>query len=276
MDVTRRGFVMGCSTAIAGLAGSRFNTIAFGDQLLNQEMLLVIFLRGGIDGLSLVPPIAGADRGHYEAARPNLQILTSGAGAALDLNGQFGLQPAAMPLFDLYQDGKLAIVQAVGMIDVVNKYHFDAHAVRRARHPGRAEHLHRLADPPSDDRLQPAAGDDHPGAGGRRPAASLAAGQPGDGLTSPTPSTSGPWNWRDAQKATLRETGSRRAPDRGLARRDSARSTRAAPPGCTTPAAPPSTRSTSSRPTSPAATLRPTARSIRRARSATTSRCWPR
>ncbi|MEM7351185.1 MAG: transcriptional initiation protein Tat, partial [Acidobacteriota bacterium] len=89
-NVTRRGFLCGCSAAIAGLAGSRLNTVAFGDPALNQEVLVVVFLRGGVDGLNVVPPIDGADRGHYEAARPSLQIPTTGPEAAIDLNGQFG------------------------------------------------------------------------------------------------------------------------------------------------------------------------------------------
>ncbi|MEM7588349.1 MAG: hypothetical protein AAF560_33485, partial [Acidobacteriota bacterium] len=125
-NLTRRGFFCGCSAAIASLAGSRMNTVAFGDPNLNEEILVVIFLRGGADGLNMLPPLDGADRGHYEAARPTLQIPTSGPGAAIDLNGQFGMHPAMAPLQGLYQDGRLAIVQAAGMIDVVNHSHFDA------------------------------------------------------------------------------------------------------------------------------------------------------
>ncbi len=125
-DLTRRGFLCGCSAAIAALSGSRLNTVAYGDPGLNEEILLVVFLRGGADGLSLLPPLDGADRGYYEAARPTLQIPTTGPDAAIDLNGQFGLHPVMAPLHDLYQDGRLAIVQGTGMSDVVNHSHFDA------------------------------------------------------------------------------------------------------------------------------------------------------
>ena len=125
-DLTRRGFLCGCSAAIAALSGSRLNTVAYGDPGLNEEILLVVFLRGGVDGLSLLPPIDGADRGHYEAARPTLQIPTTGPEAAIDLNGQFGLHPAMAPLYGLYQDGRIAIVQGTGMSDVINHSHFDA------------------------------------------------------------------------------------------------------------------------------------------------------
>src|SRR5262245_12923290 len=126
-DHSRRSFLVGCSAAIAGLAGSRFNSLAFGstEGADSDEILVVLFLRGGMDGLNLVPPIGGADRGFYEALRPTLKVPVSGPGAALPLgNTGFGLHPAAAPLHELYQDGKLAIVQAVGMHEN-QRSHFD-------------------------------------------------------------------------------------------------------------------------------------------------------
>lgn len=127
MRFSRRSFLQGCSAAIAAMAGTRFNTLAFGDPLAtNSEILVSIFLRGGMDGLSLVAPISGTDRGLYQAARPNLQIPVTGPNALRALNAQFGIHPAAAPLHEIFQDGKLAIVQNVGMSTVVNKSHFDA------------------------------------------------------------------------------------------------------------------------------------------------------
>ncbi len=136
-DITRRGFLVGCSAAVASMAGSRFNTVAFAQDGDNEEVLIVLFLRGGIDGFNLVPPIDGADRGHYEAARPTLQIPTTGSDAALTFfdNAQFGLHPRAMPLMDLYDDGLLAIVQAAGLSHV-NRSHFDAMAFAELGTPG--------------------------------------------------------------------------------------------------------------------------------------------
>ncbi|MEM6454965.1 MAG: DUF1501 domain-containing protein [Acidobacteriota bacterium] len=128
MAFTRRGFMMGCSTAIASMAGARFGSFAFADPLgsFNDETLVVVFLRGGMDGLNLVPPIGGADRGHYETARADLAVPISGASAALPLGtSPFGLHPSASALHDLYTNGSLAIVQAVGM-DVNNRSHFDS------------------------------------------------------------------------------------------------------------------------------------------------------
>ena len=82
---TRRGFLVGCSTAIASLAGSRFNSFAFAQDgggssgsggPYNDEILVVLFLRGGQDGLNLIVPTGGASnaRQYYELARPNLRV----------------------------------------------------------------------------------------------------------------------------------------------------------------------------------------------------------
>lgn len=122
---TRRGFVMGCSAAIAGMAGARFGRLAFGAPGDNQETLVVVFLRGGMDGLNVVMPIAGADRGHYEAARPDLRVPVSGTGAAINLNGQLGLHPSMASLHDLYQSNHLSVVVAAGLSEA-NRSHFEA------------------------------------------------------------------------------------------------------------------------------------------------------
>ena len=142
---TRRGFITGCSAAVAAYAGSHFNTLAFGAPGDNQDVLVSVFLRGGTDGLNLVLPIAGADRGHYEVARPDIQVPVSGDNAALPLSSGFGLHPAAdtwpggspppATLYDLYQDGRLALVVAAGMHED-NRSHFDSMAFMELGTPG--------------------------------------------------------------------------------------------------------------------------------------------
>lgn len=128
-QTTRRGFLVGCSSAIASLAGARFNSLAFGSPSSTDEVMVVIFLRGGMDGLSLVMPIAGhPDRGYYEAARPDIQVPTSGTSAALALASGFGVHPGAARLRDLYQAGHLAIVHAAGITgpEGATRSHFEA------------------------------------------------------------------------------------------------------------------------------------------------------
>lgn len=124
--VSRRGFMVGCSAAIASMTGGLSFT-AFGSAAdePNQEILVVVFLRGGMDGMNLVMPIAGADRGHYEARRPALAVPNAGDNRALELTDFFGLHPAAAPLRDLYVDKHLAVIHAAGLTSDTRS-HFDA------------------------------------------------------------------------------------------------------------------------------------------------------
>ncbi|MEL1264122.1 DUF1501 domain-containing protein [Pseudoxanthomonas putridarboris] len=132
--LTRREFVKGCSAAavVGAAGGSMLFAEDVGAAANAYDTVVHLFLRGGIDGLNLVVPTSGADRTHYEEARPNLQIAASGAYGALPLtlaNGtdtRFGLHPSATGLRDLWNDGKLAIVHACGMATTVTRSHFDA------------------------------------------------------------------------------------------------------------------------------------------------------
>ena len=138
---TRRGFMMGCSAAIANLAAARFTSLVFADPLsvADHDTLIVLFLRGGMDGLSFVLPTGGADRGFYETARPVLKIPASGTNAALPLGTlgatPLGLHPAAGGLHGLYQDGRVAFVHAAGL-DTSSRSHFDNQAQIELGTPG--------------------------------------------------------------------------------------------------------------------------------------------
>lgn len=128
-SISRRHFLRGCSAAIAALAGSRLTRVAFaapGAQApANTHALIVVFLRGGWDALNVFPVLDGPDRAAYEAARPTLKIAASGPNAALPLNEMLGLHPAMRPLYGLYQDKRLAVVQACGL-NHDTRSHFDA------------------------------------------------------------------------------------------------------------------------------------------------------
>lgn len=207
LDLTRRGFLVGCSAAIAGLAGSRFNSMAFADPGGDHDVLVTIFLRGGMDGLSLVCPIDGADRGHYEAARSGLAIPNSGLGSALTLDAAFGLHPAAEPLLGLWQDSHLAVVQACGMIDVVNKSHFDAMQFVELGTPGSnsspdgwlTRHLASTSGLPPEAILPSLA------VGDLQPVSLLGSLETVNVADVDRFDTdNGPWEWRDAQRTALR------------------------------------------------------------------------
>lgn len=143
-NINRREFLKGCGVAAAAsVAGTGMFFAGPAQAAVSNDTIVHVFLRGGLDGLNLVVPIAGADRGYYEEARPDLAIPATGGYAALALalaNGTqtgFGLHPAANGLRDLWLDGKLAIVQSCGMPDTVTRSHFDAQLYLDLGTPGR-------------------------------------------------------------------------------------------------------------------------------------------
>jgi uncharacterized protein (DUF1501 family) len=143
-ELDRREFLKGCGAGAAIAAVGP--TMLFSQDAHAAEnpfdTVVVVFLRGGIDGLNLVPPVSGNDRGFYEEARPSLRIAASGDFSALPLtlaDGSatgFGLHPSAVGLHDLWNLGKLAIVQCCGMPTVVTRSHFDAQAYLDLGTPG--------------------------------------------------------------------------------------------------------------------------------------------
>ncbi|MFN8487785.1 MAG: DUF1501 domain-containing protein [Caldilineaceae bacterium] len=135
--VTRRGFMVGCSAAIAGMAGGRLSLAAFGQaaQEPNQEILVIVFLRGGMDGLTAVFPIAGDDRGHYLENRVDIAVPLTGQNAAIPLDDFFGMHPSGGAFLDLYQAKKLAIVHAAGLTSDTRS-HFDAQEYMELGTPG--------------------------------------------------------------------------------------------------------------------------------------------
>lgn len=91
-----------------------------------RERLVVIFLRGGADGLNIVPPVGEDD---YHRRRPSLRIQapkeSSAYAKTLDLDGFFGLHPALAPIYPHYREGRMAVIQAVGSGDQTRS-HFEA------------------------------------------------------------------------------------------------------------------------------------------------------
>ena len=85
----------------------------------HKETLVVVFLRGGADGLALVGPVEDDD---YYRARPRLAL---GKQQALKLDGFFGLNPLLRELHPLYQAGEMAIVHCAGSEDSTRS-HFEA------------------------------------------------------------------------------------------------------------------------------------------------------
>ena len=88
------------------------------------DVLVSIFLRGGMDGLSAVAPFG--EGANYYDRRPTVAVPEPGrANGALDLDGFFGFHPALAPLKDLFDDKRVAVVHATGSVDPTRS-HFDA------------------------------------------------------------------------------------------------------------------------------------------------------
>ena len=87
--------------------------------MATSDAVIVIFLRGGADGLSLIPPIGDDD---YYRTRPGLAIDERDA---IPLDGLFGLHPRLASLESLYRDGHLAVIPAVGS-NSDTRSHFEA------------------------------------------------------------------------------------------------------------------------------------------------------
>ncbi|HLK16692.1 MAG TPA: DUF1501 domain-containing protein [Fimbriimonadaceae bacterium] len=138
---SRRGVLTGAAVGAVGwLAGSRaLAQLAVAPKGVpgRRDVLVSIFLRGGMDGLNVVTPY-GEDA--YYKLRPSLAIPRPGAAGGkpgerlLDLDGFFGLNPALAPLLPFYRDGRLAFVHAVGSGDPSHS-HFEAmEAMERGLH----------------------------------------------------------------------------------------------------------------------------------------------
>ncbi|MDX1557191.1 MAG: hypothetical protein R3212_14270, partial [Xanthomonadales bacterium] len=133
----RRNFIK--NSALGSIAASAFAShSAQAGPAYNEEILVHIFLRGGIDGCNLVVPIGEWDHEYYSIMRPTLAIPDSGPGAALPIGAEpFGFNPVAAPLLDLYNAGDLAVVQAVGTPDdIASRSHFDAEKYVELGTPG--------------------------------------------------------------------------------------------------------------------------------------------
>jgi uncharacterized protein (DUF1501 family) len=97
------------------------------------KRLVVVMLRGAVDGLNVVVPYA--EKAYYDA-RPTIAIARPGtSNGALELDARFGLHPALASLMPLWRQGQLAFVHAAGSPDPTRS-HFDAQFYIESGTPG--------------------------------------------------------------------------------------------------------------------------------------------
>ncbi|MGH6878659.1 MAG: DUF1501 domain-containing protein [Rhizomicrobium sp.] len=130
----RRDFLK-LSSAVGGLSFIPFGRSAWAIQnrAAGEGRLVVVFLRGAIDGLNVVVP--WSEQEYYEL-RPNIAVARPGqSGGALNLDGRFGLHPALASLMPLWKERSLAFVHAAGSPDE-SRSHFEAQAYMETGTPG--------------------------------------------------------------------------------------------------------------------------------------------
>lgn len=117
---SRRRFIAQC--AAGGLAP--WATLAAWSATAAPEgnRLIVVLLRGGLDGLAAVP--APGDPAFAEARG----VLASTAAPALPLDGIFGMHPQLAALHGMYQQREALVVHATGL-PYRERSHFDAQQV---------------------------------------------------------------------------------------------------------------------------------------------------
>lgn len=123
--MNRRQFLIGCSAGASLLATSNLQLMA--QPLLpfnNEHIFVLVFLRGGCDGLQFVAPTADHN---FQDARPNgLKVNDRGKflkNSLADIG--FRLHPKAAELQELYDEGHLAVLHACGLTNGTRS-HFKA------------------------------------------------------------------------------------------------------------------------------------------------------
>ncbi|MFN8075770.1 MAG: DUF1501 domain-containing protein [Kineosporiaceae bacterium] len=133
--LSRRGLLKGVlgGAALGGLATVAGETAsaryAFAAGPYDGDVLVVLSLRGGMDGLNVVVPTGDAD---YLRLRPTIGLQP---GALIARDARFGLHPALKPLLPFWQAGTFGAVHAVGQADPTRS-HFEAMAEMERAAPG--------------------------------------------------------------------------------------------------------------------------------------------
>ena len=126
-DLSRRQFVgLSAGLVAAAVAPSWLPRVAYAQSDdSNRDVMISIFLRGGLDSLSMCVPIT--EQAYYDL-RPTIAVAppdSSSAIRALDLDGAFGLAPSMAGLMDAFKDGELLVVHACGLPSS-SRSHFEA------------------------------------------------------------------------------------------------------------------------------------------------------
>jgi uncharacterized protein (DUF1501 family) len=121
--LSRRALLRGALAAGTAAATGSWASLSFGGTAgPGDPRLVVVILRGGMDGLWAVPPVGDPD---FAAARGPLAEFTA---KPLALSGPFALHPGFDKLHAMWAAKELAVVHATGL-PYQDRSHFDAQNV---------------------------------------------------------------------------------------------------------------------------------------------------
>ena len=132
--MSRRSFLKRTAGAglVAGIASQgMFTRLAFAGAPYDGDVLVILSLRGGMDGLNAIVPVADPD---YPLWRPNVGIPVNHP-ELYQLDPTFGMHPAMAPLRPFWESGAFGVVHAVGMAQP-NRSHFQAMEEMERAAPG--------------------------------------------------------------------------------------------------------------------------------------------
>src|SRR5215831_13832589 len=120
--MNRRFFLKNSGVALASISAATMSpsfltrALAQTNAKGRRKILVAVFQRGAMDGLSAVVPYAEQE---YYNLRSAIAVPRPGGaqpnqGPAIDLDGFFALHPALAPFKPIYDSGRLAIIHAAG------------------------------------------------------------------------------------------------------------------------------------------------------------------
>lgn len=130
--IGRRSFlkrVLGVGALGAVASQGLATKYAFASGAYHGDVLVVVSLRGGMDGINAIVPTFEP---RYNTLRPHIGIPQS---KLIKLNNQFGMHPSLQPLKKFWDDRTFGVVHAVGM-DSPTRSHFAAMAEMERAAPG--------------------------------------------------------------------------------------------------------------------------------------------
>src|SRR5262249_28218425 len=133
LKTTRRSLLTGFASFAAWAYLPKFARAAGG----REPRLIVVILRGALDGLATVAPVGDPD---YAPLRGSIALTSDGPHAAIMLDSFFALHPSMPEFARMYRDKHAAVIHAVST-PYRDRSHFDGQDVLESGYagPGRVQ-----------------------------------------------------------------------------------------------------------------------------------------